>query len=114
VTKETLRSSYIYRCYCEGMGPRLDHEGQNSAGKSPEALVMDFNCLDIGNGRRAMNHNAKTITILFKDLHVEKISNPAGMETDRNGVPRSPLVLQADEFQRYPQLWMAADEAVAW
>ncbi len=118
VTDQTLRSSYVYRCYCEGMGPRLDQKGKNSRGRAAVALVMDFNCLDIGNGRRAMNHNAKTITILFKDLHVEKIPNPHGMELYKQKVGDDwvfapfPLVLEKDDPTKHPTLWIAADEVM--
>lgn len=112
----TLRSSYIYRCYCEGMGPKLDHEGTNSAGKEAVALVMDFNCLDIGEGEQAENHKGKAIHMLFKDLHVEKVTNPHGMELYKQKTANewvlAPflLVLEKDDPANHRALWIAADE----
>jgi len=102
--------SYVYRCYCEGMGPRLDQEGENSAGRAPEALVMDFNCLD--DTLSACCHKGKTVCILFKDLHVEKRTNPFGLQVDSQGEPRSPLVLKQWLIELFPDLWVAADEVM--
>jgi len=115
----TLRSSYIYRCCCEGMGPKLEQDGLNSAGKEAVALVMDFNCLDIGEGKQAENHKGKTICILCKDLHVEKVINAYGMAPywQNPGLEwvyaPFPLILEKDDPANYPALWMAADVAAA-
>lgn len=111
---EQLLSSYHYRTYCEGMGPRLDQEGENSKGQAPVALLMDFNCLN----PKAENHQGKAINILYKDMHVEKITNPHGMEVYSQNIGGSwvdapfELVLEVDETKYYPDLWVAADDTL--
>jgi len=116
----TLRSSYIYRCYCEGMGPKLEQKGMNSAGEEATVLVMDFNCLDIGEGKQAENHKSKeAICILYKDLYVRKVTNRHGMELYKQKIGDEwvlapfPLVLRKDNPAEHRALWIAADESLA-
>ncbi len=68
-------SSYYYRQYDQTTGWRLEDLGDNSAGNTARALVLDANNSDDNPQFQRTNHEGKLVNLVYVDGHVERASN---------------------------------------